>query len=134
VNTLLLDRDSWDLCLDTSGNIALASDPYSIAQDVASALRLFLGELWYAKSLGVPYFSDILGKRPPSQLMKAEFTKAALRVPETVSAICYLSSLTKRDLHGQVQVKATSGKTIIVQVQPNNFVFGVSLLDGNDVL
>lgn len=120
--------------MDASGNIAVADDPYAVAQDVASALRLFLGELWYAQSLGIPYFSEILGKRPPAQLMKAEFTKAALRVPETTTAICFLSGLTDRQLQGQVQVTISTGKTIIVQVQPNNFVFGVSFLDGNDVL
>jgi hypothetical protein len=45
-----------------------------------------------------------------------------------------LSGLTDRQLQGQVQVTISTGKTIIVQVQPNNFVFGVSFLDGNDVL
>jgi hypothetical protein len=44
VNTLLLDVSSWDLCLDAAGNIAMASNPYSIAQDAASAIRTFAGD------------------------------------------------------------------------------------------
>ena len=41
MNTLLLDLTNWDLLVDASGNIAVASDPYSVAQDVASAVRVF---------------------------------------------------------------------------------------------
>ena len=46
MNTLYLDPQSWDLALDVAGNIALAKDPYAKAQDVASAARLFVGELY----------------------------------------------------------------------------------------
>jgi len=64
MNTLLLDTDKWDLVLDVSGNIAVASDPYSVAQDGASALKLVSGELWYDTTRGVPYFQRIFGKAP----------------------------------------------------------------------
>ena len=37
-NSLLLDQAQWDIVLDVNGNIALASAPYSIAQDVALSL------------------------------------------------------------------------------------------------
>lgn len=43
MNTLYLDQESWDLTLDTAGNIALAKDPYAKAQDVASAYRVRTG-------------------------------------------------------------------------------------------
>ena len=46
MNTLYLDPQSWDLVLDAAGNIAMAKDPYAKAQDVASACRLFSGELY----------------------------------------------------------------------------------------
>ena len=65
-NTLLLDQSAWDLVLDINGNIALAGTPYSYAQDVASAVRTFLGECWYDTSLGLPYWQQILGKLPPA--------------------------------------------------------------------
>ena len=54
MNTLYLDPQSWDLVLDTAGNIALAKDPYAKAQDVASACRLFAGELYDDTEKGIP--------------------------------------------------------------------------------
>ena len=33
MNTLLLHTSTWDLTVDIDGNIAMASDPYSEAQD-----------------------------------------------------------------------------------------------------
>ena len=65
MKTLLLDVESWDVILDAASNIAIASEPYAVAQDVASAIKLFAGELWYDTTKGVPYFASILGKSPP---------------------------------------------------------------------
>ena len=114
MNTLLLDTAEWDLVLDVSGNIALASEPYSIAQDVSSAVRLFLGELYYDTTKGVPYFEEILGQNPPLSLIKAEVVKAALTVPDVVSAKCTIASFSNRAITGQVQVTDTSGTTTVV--------------------
>jgi len=63
--TLLLDRTVWDLVLDSNGDIALASPPYALEQDVASAVRLFLGELWYDTTKGIPYLKKFLGNYRP---------------------------------------------------------------------
>jgi hypothetical protein len=114
MNTLLLDRSTWDLCLDSSGNIAMATDPYAIAQDVASAIKLFLGELWYDTTKGVPYWGQILGELPPVALMKAKFVAAALTVPEVVAATCYIQSIKGRVVTGQVQCTTTSGVVFTV--------------------
>ena len=109
MQTLLLDTVAWDLVSDLSGNIAVASDPYSLAQDAASAIRLFQGELYYNTRPGVPYWSTILGKAPPVPLMKAKFVAAALTVPGVVSAKCFIRSITNRGVRGQVQVTDASG-------------------------
>lgn len=114
MDTLLLDRTVWDLCLTTDGDIATASAPYAIAQDVASAIRLFSGELWYDTAKGVPYFEKILGHQPPLSLMKTEFAKAALTVPLTVTAKVFISSTLNREVVGQVQITDTSGQTVVV--------------------
>lgn len=103
LNTLLLDRTQWDLCLDSAGNIAMASPPYSLAQDVASAVRLFLGELWYNTDAGIPYFEDVLGHLPPPSLMRAYIERAALTVPGVVSARCIISAFADRTVTGQIQ-------------------------------
>lgn len=92
----------WDLLLDSSGNIALADRPYALAQDVASAIRTFLGECYYDTTLGVPYFTQILGHAPPLTLLKARLVAAALTVPGVVSAICTISAFAGRTVTGQV--------------------------------
>jgi hypothetical protein len=114
LSTLLLDRTTWDLCVDANGNIAMATPPYSIAQDVASAIKLFSGELYYDTSQGVPYFSQILGHFPPLALMKAQFVAAALTVPGVASAQCFISSVTDRKVSGQVQITDTAGNVSAV--------------------
>lgn len=112
--TLLLDRTVWDLCLDAKGNIALASEPYSQAQDAASAVKLFAGELWYDTTKGIPYFGQILGRPPPVQFMKAQFVAAALSVPGVVAAVCYLSSITGRQISGQLVLTNRTGAQVNV--------------------
>jgi hypothetical protein len=111
MQTLLLDTVAWDLLIDSRGNIALASDPYSMAQDAASAIRTFQGECFYDTTKGVPYDQSILGKTPSLAFMKAQFVKAALTVPGVVSAKCFISSITDRLVTGQVQVRDTAGNT-----------------------
>ncbi len=111
MDTLLLDLTNWDLVIDASGNVARASDPYSLAQDAASAIKLFSGELYYDTTQGVPYFAQILGQQPPLSLIKAEFVQAALTVPEVVSAQCFITAITNRQVNGQVQVTTASGQT-----------------------
>lgn len=103
----------WDLCLDASGNIAKATNPYALAQDAASAIRTFIGECYYDTSLGVPYFQQILGKNPPLELVRAQFVKQALTVPEVVSAKVFFATYTNREITGQVQVTSTTGVTTV---------------------
>lgn len=110
MKTLLLDTASWDLTLDASGNIAVASDPASLAQDAASAIKLFSGELWYDTVPGVPYFQSIFGKFPvPVSLMRAQFVAAAMTVPGVASAKCFFTEISGRKVSGQVQVMDSSG-------------------------
>lgn len=109
MKTLLLDRTAWDLVLDTSGNIALASNPYAIAQDVASAVKLFIGECWFDTTKGIPYFEQVLGHLPPLSVVKAYVESAALTVPEVEKAKCTLVSLKGRVLAGHIDVIDTAG-------------------------
>lgn len=110
--TLLLDRDAWDLVLDTTGNIAVASEPYSQAQDVASECRLFEGEAWYDTRLGVPYFGQILGHSQPVQVLKAKLASAAERVPGVVSPKAVLGSIINREVRGQIQFSTANGEQV----------------------
>lgn len=109
MKTLLLNVDLWDLTVDASGNIAVAEEPYALAQDAASAIRLFQGELYYDTTQGIPYFEQILGHAPPVSLMKAYFNRAALTVLGIVKAQTFIQSWTDRVITGQVQVTDAAG-------------------------
>ena len=109
MKTLLLDVDAWDLTVDASGNIAVADEPYALAQDAASAIRLFVGELYFDTTQGIPYFEQILGQAPAVSLMKAYFNRAALTVPGVVKAQTFILSFTDRIVTGQVQVMDAAG-------------------------
>lgn len=117
-NTLLLDQAAWDLCIDSAGNIAMASPPYALAQDVASACRLFAAELWYDTTAGIPYWQQILGYLPPISLLKQLIVNAALTVPGVVRAQCVISAFNTntREMSGQVQFIDEDGN-------PNNVAF-----------
>lgn len=110
MKTMLLDPATWDLMLDASGNLALASDPYSQAQDAASAIKLFRGELYYDTTKGVPYYQSILGKIPNISFMKAQFEAAALTVPGVVTAQCFITNFQNRQIAGQVQIRNKAGQ------------------------
>lgn len=109
MNTLLLDRTVWDLVLDSSGNIALAADPYAQAQDVASAIKTFLGECWYDTTIGIPYFEDVLGQDPPIPIIEGLIEEAALTVPGIVRAKATITAFEDRQIQGQVEVINTEG-------------------------
>lgn len=115
MNTLILDQGDWDLILGADGNIAMATDPYSLVQDVASAIRLFIGELWYDTTQGIPYFENILGHRPSLQYVKIQVEKAALTVPTIVLAKCTITTFDNRDIQGYVQITDANGTVQTVQ-------------------
>lgn len=110
-STLLLDQGAWDLVADNSGNIAMATEPYSQAQDAASAIKLFSGELYWNTALGIPYFDQILGKSPPLSLMKAYFNEAALSVPGVEISQTFITYWRGRLVRGQVQIQNEDGQT-----------------------
>lgn len=109
-STLLLAIDTWDLIVGADGNIAVASPPYALAQDAASAIKTFLGECYWSTTVGVPYLSEILGKNIPLPLLKQQLIVAALTVPGVVSAQVFISRITDRTLSGQVQVVSEDGQ------------------------
>lgn len=112
-STFLLDRDGWDLALDASGNIARATEPYSQVQDAASAVRVFEGEAYFNTTLGVPYWSDVLGRPQPSQIMRARAQQAALTVPGVIDATAVLVKLPNRTLGGQIQIRTDAGEQVM---------------------
>lgn len=97
------------MVLDLSGNIAIAEAPYAIAQDVASAIRTFTGDLYYDQTAGIPYFDRILGQAPSLQYLKAQIEGRALTVPGVVQAQCVFAKVEDRVLRGQCKIIDTTG-------------------------
>lgn len=103
MNTIFLNPATWGLCLDVNGNIAMAADPYAVTQDVASACRLFQGELWYNTDAGIPYLNTILGQAPSIPYLQGQLQIAALTVPTVTQATAVITGFTNRGIAGQVQ-------------------------------
>lgn len=102
MRTMLLDIDAWDLTIDSAGNIAVAEDPYARAQDVASAVRTFAGEVFYNDTLGVQYFAQFLGQPLPLVAFQDAVVTAALTVPGVATAVCQVTGIGTRELTGQI--------------------------------
>lgn len=109
MKTLLLDQTAWDLVLDAKGNIAAATSPYAIAQNVATAVLTFLGECWYDTTKGLPYFEEVLGQYPPLSFLKSKIEEVALTQDEVVEARVVFVEFTNRKLSGQIQVTDKAG-------------------------
>ncbi len=104
MNTLYLDPMTWDLTLDDQGNIAMAKDPYSKAQDAASAVRLFAGELYYDTGKGIPYFEEMLGKKQSFALYRHRVIQAALSVPGVLAADARIEQQDERLVSGYLKL------------------------------
>lgn len=116
-NTLCLDRTLWDLFVDASGNIAMATGPYAVAQDVASACRCFLGDCYYDTGVGIPYLQQFLYQQPPpAPLVVAAFNAAALTVPGVVQAKTIITGTVDRVVQGYVEVVDTTGQALGVTI------------------
>jgi hypothetical protein len=80
-----------------------------LAQDAASAIKLFKGEDYYATDRGVPYWGQILGHWPTIRVMKENFVTAAKTVPGVTAAACFIESIEDRRPKGQVQITSANG-------------------------
>lgn len=112
MNTLALS-DTWDLVVK-SGNLVVSTGPTAIAQDVASAVRLFKGELWYDTVSGVPYFKDILGQ-VPSGVVSARLVAAGLTVPNVIRIRVSLDPIgNNRQLTGMLTITDDRAQTTTI--------------------
>ncbi len=114
MNTIKLSDATWGLMLDSSGNIALATDGEAISQDVASAISTFLGECYYDTTIGVPWQSKAFGEEYSESLVIALLEKAALTVPGVVSASATITSFNRqnRQVTGTIEVIDTTGQQL----------------------
>lgn len=120
-DTLALDVATWDLALDVAGNLATfgdapatARDPQTgagmrLAQDVATRLRAWRGEVWMDAEQGVDY-SRYLGLAPSAVQLAADFQTEALQVPECATAVAALTlSRGTRTVTGDITLSDLAG-------------------------
>ncbi|AHK72189.1 MULTISPECIES: hypothetical protein [Gluconobacter] len=116
MKSLLLDRTTWDLSLDANRDLAVCTEPYSVLQDVATAVRTWLGECWYDTSLGLPFDSGIFDGSSSLPLLRAQAESAAMSVPGVAAAQCALIGPREdRSIGGAIAITLTTGETQSVQ-------------------
>ena len=129
MNTLALSTPDqsgigWDLLIDQSGNLVVATGGTALAQDVASAVRTFRGEAWYDITLGVPYYENIFGQRISLQYLKQAFIAAGMIVPNVAQIkVFFIGPTSSRTIGGQLQIFSADG---LVAVVLTGNLFGVA--------
>lgn len=74
----LTTNDDIDL---STGDIVLLEGVEAIEQHLLIRLRFFLGEWMLNRTLGIPYFEEILKKAPDPNLVKSIFRETILATP-----------------------------------------------------
>lgn len=87
---LELSTDSWDLTLDKSGNLAVLGNdkaPALLSQRIRHRLQTFRGECFLDRSVGVPYFSDVMKKNPDLGRVRSLFASIIAGVQGVVKIL-----------------------------------------------
>jgi len=127
-HSLLLDAE-WDIQLDASGNIAVTTGDYAVAQNVSNAVRLFTDDAYYDPDRGIPHFAITLGRKPSMSVFRAVVRQAALgvdgvRAAEVKDLVLAQrdaqspdgSSVTPRTLTGDIQLTMEDGETYGISI------------------
>lgn len=112
---MALDSANWDLYLDETGNIAVVSDDAPLlSQRIQCRLQTFRGECFLDRSVGVPYFSEVMKKNPDLGRIRsllAAIIKGVDGVAKLLS-LDLLFSQKNRHLTASFRVLGTNGEII----------------------
>ena len=111
MNSLQLSTN-WDLTVDAANNIAVVAGPAAIEQNVASAVKLFLGELYWDTTKGVPYLTQVFDAAYNPSLIVALLQQAALTVPGVVKAQAFIDSHVSGRVSGRIEVIDLTGASL----------------------
>lgn len=121
MNTLMLSNtplanpptsSPWDLTVDGNNNIGMATGPLALAQDVASNIQTFLGEVYYDTTLGIPYLSDVMGQPYAPSILQPMLQAAALAVPGVLQSKAIITNFVNRKASGVVNITDASGEAL----------------------
>ena len=112
---LELDNATWDLVLDGTGNVkTLGSDdaPALLSQRIKHRLQTFRGECYLDRSVGVPYFSEVLKKNP-------DLSRIRSLLASVISGVTGVLKILELSLDFQQRARALR---VVFRVQGDGFV------------
>jgi hypothetical protein len=81
---LLLDDDDWDLVLE-DGDLVVNSGHDAVRQALYKRLRFFAGEWFADENIGIPYWDDVLVKKPNLPAIREIFRQQISATPGVAS-------------------------------------------------
>lgn len=102
--------NKWDLTLDEFGNIATKDGNTQIAQDVASSVRVFKGEMLFDKERGISYNEP----EKERETLGFDLTREAKKISGVVDALAVMDSLEQRELNATIYIETENGEVLNV--------------------
>lgn len=113
---LALDTATWDLELDSDGNILTLKDGSQlIAQRIQCRLQTFRGECFLDRSIGVPYFQEVMKKNPDLGRIRALLASVIAGVEGVSKILSLVVTHSAATRHMGVAFRVQSGDGTIAE-------------------
>lgn len=107
--SLKLDNN-WDITLNENGSLKTADPYYSIAQNVACAVRLFTNDAYFNTDKGIPHFDVTLKRNPALSIIHSHIKKAAMSVDGVKNAEVIINN-DNGIIQGEILITLENGET-----------------------
>lgn len=111
--SLKLDNN-WDITLNENGSLKTADPYYSIAQNVACAVRLFTNDAYFNTDKGIPHFDVTLKRNPALSVICSHIKKAAMSVDGVKNAEVIINN-DNGIIQGEILITLENGERISVR-------------------
>lgn len=109
--------DNWDIALNDNGGLSTAEDAYAVAQNVASAVRLFTNDAYFDTDAGIPHFEVTFKRNPDVSIIRSRIKTAAEAVAGVRSARVELRQVSSACvLQGTIFLTLTNGENAEVEL------------------
>ena len=105
--------DNQELVLDATGQLVLVENQEETEQFLEQKLRTFRGEWFLNVNIGIPYFDEILVKRPNPTIIEALLTDEILATPGILEILEFELDLDKATRELTLNLKALGQEGII---------------------
>ena len=113
MSSLLLDNN-WDITLDSLGNLAIADKNYSIAQDVANAVKLFTNDAYFDTQAGIPHFEISLKRNVSASVVRARIKETAENVNGVKNATVNIIEINNNILQAEIKLTLIDNTTAAI--------------------